>query len=161
MVVKHCCYGECRSDSRHSHLESMKGVFFINVPKPKREPEKCARWVQACSRENFTVQDVKKDVYICSLHFVGRHGPTKNHPDPIPATYNTKQVIAFFGLITIHYIDSRSLFSKDCYCKFLRFLHSTYLKYSLSFFHDLILWHTLQIWIRWFCVLIILAYVYN
>ena len=93
MVVKHCCFGECKSDSRHAHWESMKGVFFINIPKPKTQPEKCATSVQACCRKDFTVKDVKKYVYICSLHFVGGKGPTVDHPDPIPATYNAEQVI--------------------------------------------------------------------
>ena len=69
MIVK-CYFGECRSDSRHSDWESMKGVFFSYVPKPKTQPEKCAKWVQAYSRKDLRVHDVKKDAYICTLHFV-------------------------------------------------------------------------------------------
>jgi len=70
----------------------MKGVNFIPFPKPKKSEEKCKRWIAACGRENFTVDNVKKWTYICSKHFVGGNGPTEEHPDPIPATYTPVQV---------------------------------------------------------------------
>ena len=28
------------------------------------------------------MEQIKKDTYICSLHFVGQEGPTEEHPDP-------------------------------------------------------------------------------
>ncbi|XP_077861701.1 uncharacterized protein LOC144342472 [Saccoglossus kowalevskii] len=55
--------------------------------KPKRQPEKCDRWISACSRgDDFGRHRIKQDTYVCSLHFVGGNGPTEEHPDPIPAT---------------------------------------------------------------------------
>ncbi|XP_041858672.1 uncharacterized protein LOC121650918 [Melanotaenia boesemani] len=92
VTTKHCCFGVCRSDSRYSDREHMKGVFFIPFPKPGREPEKCQRWVRACKREGFTEKNVTKDTYICSLHFLGGKGPTIDDPDPIPATTTSGQV---------------------------------------------------------------------
>ncbi|KAM9773113.1 lethal(3)malignant brain tumor-like protein 2 isoform 2-T2 [Syngnathus typhle] len=86
VTTKHCCFGFCRSDSRYAHRDHMRGVFFISFPKPRRNKEKCIRWVEACKRQGFTVENVSKHTYICSLHFVGRNGPTSENPDPIPAT---------------------------------------------------------------------------
>ncbi|VDI15694.1 Hypothetical predicted protein [Mytilus galloprovincialis] len=85
-ATKHCCYGTCNSDSRYTHKDYMEGVEFIRFPKPWRDREKCTRWINACRREGFTTERVKKDTYICSKHFVGEKGPTDADPDPIPAT---------------------------------------------------------------------------
>ncbi|XP_006818134.1 uncharacterized protein LOC100371622 [Saccoglossus kowalevskii] len=92
VATRHCCYGLCRSDSRYGYRESMKGVYFIPFPKPHLGMEKSLRWVRACRRENFTVSNITKDTYICSLHFIGGEGPTAEHPDPIPATATSTQV---------------------------------------------------------------------
>ena len=85
VTTKHCCYGDCKSDSRK--LDNNSGIFFIGFgngfPKPNKEPEKCKRWIQMCGRKYFTIHDVKKDTYICSLHFIGGKGPTDEHPDPV------------------------------------------------------------------------------
>ena len=70
----------------------MEGVFFIRFPQFKREPDKCSRWANACRRENFNAMSVKKDTYICSLHFKGGKGPTEDFPDPIPATATKYEV---------------------------------------------------------------------
>ncbi|KAK3107264.1 hypothetical protein FSP39_010620 [Pinctada imbricata] len=85
-ATKHCCHGTCNSDSRYADRPEMKDVFFIRFPQNHREPEKCARWALACSRQNFTAESIKKDTYMCCRHFVGGKGPTHDHPDPIPAT---------------------------------------------------------------------------
>ncbi|KAM4574074.1 uncharacterized protein V3H82_008823 [Fundulus diaphanus] len=85
VTTKHCCYGVCRSDTRYGHRDHMKGVFFIPFPKPRSLAQKCQRWIRACNREDFTAQNVTKDTYICSLHFVGGKGPTAEFPDPITA----------------------------------------------------------------------------
>ena len=100
MVVKHCCYGKCKSDNRDYNSKdpirrsSMKGVFFIPFPKPRSQPEKCARWIRACAQpqEDFNESLVTKDTYICCKHFVGGKGATSSHPDPIPARYCKEQV---------------------------------------------------------------------
>jgi hypothetical protein len=77
---------------RYSDREHMKGVFWIPFPKPKRNLEKCQRWIRACGRELFSVEKVTRWMYICSKHFVGGQGPTEQRPDPIPATYTPFQV---------------------------------------------------------------------
>ena len=47
---------------------------FSYVPKPNTQPEKCAKWVQAYSRKDFRVQDVKKDYTsaLCILYDLGQ-----------------------------------------------------------------------------------------
>ena len=91
-ATKHCCYGVCNSDSRYADRSHMENIQWIPFPKPKRQQEKCMRWVRACGREDFSVEKVRKWTYICSKHFVGGNGPTEKHPDPIPATYTPQQV---------------------------------------------------------------------
>jgi hypothetical protein len=110
---KHCCYGVCNSDSRYMDREHMHGVFFIPFPKPKSNENKCKRWIAACGREHFTVDNIKKWTYICSKHFVGGKGPTENHPDPVPATYTPAQV-----LFSLFYIKIPNLL-KHVYTSFL------------------------------------------
>lgn len=86
MPVKHCCYGDCNSDSRYIGQKSyMDGVKFIPFPKPKTQLQKCQRWVRLCERKYFTVESIRKETYICWKHFVGGNGPTDSHPDPLPA----------------------------------------------------------------------------
>ena len=89
---KHCCYGTCISDSRYGHRPEMEEVFFIPFPKPKSKPERCTRWIRACSREGFGEDKINKYTYICSKHFVGGSGPTEADPDPIPATSSISKV---------------------------------------------------------------------
>ena len=84
VTTKHCCWGNCKSDFS---FDDKKDIFFIGFgngfPKPHVDREKCLRWVQRCGRKHFTINNVNKDTYICSLHFVGGKGPTAEHPDPI------------------------------------------------------------------------------
>ena len=52
----------------------------------KQKTEKAKRWLYACGRKDFThISDIKKDIYICSLHFVGENEPTDENPDLIKA----------------------------------------------------------------------------
>ena len=51
----------------------------------KEKTLKCQRWVIACGRKGFTTNNVKKDTYICSIHFEGGKGPTMKYPNPIKA----------------------------------------------------------------------------
>ena len=99
VTTKHCCYGTCRSDSRYQEREHMNGVFFIRFPTMCRQPEKARRWVRACGRRDFTVECLKKDTYMCSLHFPGEKGPTPLNPDPIPATATPEQVFINHGCV--------------------------------------------------------------
>ena len=64
-ATRHCCYGICNNDSRYSYRDDMKDVFWIPFPKPKRNLEKCQKWVRSCGREKFTVERVTRWTYIC------------------------------------------------------------------------------------------------
>ena len=62
----HCCWGECRSDSRYPQ----EGVTFISFPKPKTFPDKAKRWAFLCGRgKEFTVDKITRNTKICSKHF--------------------------------------------------------------------------------------------
>ena len=51
-----------------------------------KKTEKAKRWLHACGKKDFDrIEQIKKDTYICSLHFVGHEGPSEEHPDPIKA----------------------------------------------------------------------------
>ena len=90
--TKYCAWGKCKSDSRRQDEDDMRGVFFIPFVKPHIDMEKCKRWVNACRRVKFTINNVRKWTYICSKHFVGGAGPTIDHPDPVAATMSEQQV---------------------------------------------------------------------
>ena len=48
--------------------------------------EKAKRWLHACRRKDFNrIEQIKKDTFIYSLHFVGQKWPTEEHPDPVKA----------------------------------------------------------------------------
>jgi hypothetical protein len=102
--VKHCCYGTCNSDTRHTHRGDMKDVYFIPFPKPITQREKCERWIKACGRptEDFNVQKIKRCTYICSKHFHGGKGPTELHPDPIPALLHNDDEVSHTFVYVLH-----------------------------------------------------------
>lgn len=81
-------------DSRYAAVRpEMDCVFFIiPFPKPKTQREKCERWVRLCGRKYFGVDNVNKDKYMCSKHFVGGNGPSIDHPDPLPASATDYEV---------------------------------------------------------------------
>ena len=88
-ATKHCSWGICLSDSRYTD-KLPPATFFIRFPKPgkvkesmtdwekKKEMEKtlkAKKWLHACGREAFSrTKHIKKDTYMCSLHFVGGKG---------------------------------------------------------------------------------------
>ena len=97
VASKHCAWGTCKNDSRYPQLwtKNKKGdpISFFRFPAPKRSPEKRNRWIKSCHRgDGF---ECKKDHYICSLHFVGENGPTKEYPDPISAITSEENVSCF------------------------------------------------------------------
>ena len=78
---KHCCWGICKLDSRY-HEKRLQGTAFIRFPRPgkikkihetrqknqdKAKTEKAKSWQRAFDR----VEQITKDTYIYSLHFVG------------------------------------------------------------------------------------------
>lgn len=83
MRKKLCVYKTCSSDSRYSAKDHMKGIFFITFPKPKTNRLKCESWLKWLGRTDYPISRVSGDTYLCSKHFVGGKGPTKEFPDPI------------------------------------------------------------------------------
>ncbi|XP_044740315.1 uncharacterized protein LOC123301570 isoform X2 [Chrysoperla carnea] len=103
-TTKRCCYGVCKSDTRYKSFQTNR-FYFINFPKPCLEYRKkiiksssklhikacakcakCELWVKKCGRSDRgfrSIDDVTKDTYICSLHFLGESGPTEQNPDPL------------------------------------------------------------------------------
>lgn len=84
-----CAYLKCKSDSRYRHKEYMKGVEFMLFPKPHENLTLCKIWVNACGRGNFCVNNVTLNTYMCTKHFVGGRGPTRENPHPIPFKVST------------------------------------------------------------------------
>ena len=68
--------------------------MVFNVPKIMEKFNSLK--IKACGRpaEVFNVQKIKRCTYICSKHFVGGHGPTIDHPDPIPALLHTDEQVS-------------------------------------------------------------------
>ena len=74
--TKHCCWGECKRDSRyadkwtksHKELEESGKKVFIPIPKPSRDMAKCKRWLEDCLREFVTEKNItlNKHLYLCS-----------------------------------------------------------------------------------------------
>uniref|UniRef100_A0A8C4QH14 Uncharacterized protein n=1 Tax=Eptatretus burgeri TaxID=7764 RepID=A0A8C4QH14_EPTBU len=82
---KQCSYGTCSNDTRHAHKPHMQGVWFLPFPKPTNKPKECDRWIRACGRPAaFDRSRITKSTYVCSKHFVGGNGPTRDYPDPVP-----------------------------------------------------------------------------
>lgn len=65
---------------------------FIPFPKPSQGIDKCQRWINACSRETFSVKNINRNTYICALHWPGEKGPNKEHPDPLKANLSQREV---------------------------------------------------------------------
>ena len=68
-MVKRCQWGTCNSDTRYpERLEG--GITFIPFPKPKRNFEKCKRWIKACGRPhdqlNETLIDGNYHMFVCT-----------------------------------------------------------------------------------------------
>ncbi|XP_044182902.1 uncharacterized protein LOC122963498 isoform X1 [Acropora millepora] len=99
VATRHCCWGKCNNDSRYPERlpDSLKEMqkncqkAFIPFPKPKHDLELCQRWVNACSRQNFSVKNVNYNTYICAVHWPGGKGPTKEFPDPFKANLSEKE----------------------------------------------------------------------
>ena len=66
---------------------------FIPFPKPSQRKEKCQHWINACSCEKFTLEDITRNTYICALHWPGEKGPMPEHPDPLKANLTPKQIV--------------------------------------------------------------------
>ncbi|RWS30279.1 uncharacterized protein B4U80_10156 [Leptotrombidium deliense] len=112
MVLKRCAYGSCANDSSFTNKEKMKGVVFIRFPNAKLNEAKCKRWVDACNRQDFSVNDVNEDTYICSKHFVGGNGPTLLNPDPVSSAV----VVSVTSQKLVDKTGKRSTVEKNARC---------------------------------------------
>ena len=93
-----CCCGLCTSDNRYPN-KLPPGTCFLRFAKPgtvkgnmtewgkrqqKSKTEIAKRWIHAsCGRKHFTLKQITKYSYICSLHFID---PIEENPDPLIAT---------------------------------------------------------------------------
>ena len=50
-------------------LQESGQKVFIPFVKPWHDLERCKKWVNACSRKNFTTESITKNSYICALHW--------------------------------------------------------------------------------------------
>ena len=82
VATKHCCWGECKSDSRFPHLlhpalkkRLQEGKpIFLPFPKKSQGLERCLRWVNACGRgKDFTV-DKSNKIHLYMLLALVRRG---------------------------------------------------------------------------------------
>ena len=97
--TKHCCWGECKTDSRYLEKcpKSLKEVeksgrdILIPLRKPSQDIEKCRRWIVACSRQFFTENNIIRNTYICALHWLGEKAPTEEFPNPLKANFSPAQ----------------------------------------------------------------------
>ena len=84
-ATKHCSWGTCKSDSECKH-KLPEGTGFARFAKPgklkdgltdwaenreRKKVKKAKRWLHAFGSKGFCeLNQIKKDTYICILHFV-------------------------------------------------------------------------------------------
>lgn len=94
VTTKRCAYGTCKNDSRYPQRweRNSRGdsIQFYHFPGEKRQKERRQQWIVACHRGDSFV--CTKDSYVCSLHFVGEQGPTKEYPNPVSAISSREKV---------------------------------------------------------------------
>jgi len=61
---------------------NLSQVVMVSHPKPLKDPMKCMRWLKNMEREDMDASCIKKNTYICGLHWVGGKGPSVEFPDP-------------------------------------------------------------------------------
>ena len=75
-------------------------VKVFHFPCAVRQNVRRRRWITARHRGDSFVCTM--DSYICSIHFVGGNGSTKEYPDPISAVASNKKVsLSVFPFITL------------------------------------------------------------
>ena len=88
-MPKHCVFSDCKSDSRfHPWL---KFAAFVKPTKPENI-ERAKRWIHLLEREDFCIEKINKDTYICEKHFPEekKNLDWKTNPNltPFPADIN-------------------------------------------------------------------------
>ena len=87
-------------------IPMMIQLIFFHFPGAVRQNERRQRWITACHRGDSFV--CTKDSYICSIHFVGGNGPTKQYPDPISAVASKEKVrlsVLPFTTLFVNYLS--------------------------------------------------------
>jgi hypothetical protein len=82
-MVKHCCYGTCKSDTRKD-----ASIKFIAFPKAKVNLKRAKRWIHLCGRVDFSLEKITPYTYICVNHFpkdVDLNPQTNLDLEPFPA----------------------------------------------------------------------------
>jgi hypothetical protein len=82
-MVKHCCYGTCKSDTRND-----ASIKFIAFPKAKVDLKRAKRWIHLCGRADFSLDKITPYTYICVNHFpkgVDLNLQTNLDLEPFPA----------------------------------------------------------------------------
>lgn len=100
MGKKRCVYSLCTNSV--SSKDCDKSVRYFPFPRPKKDIDKCKRWVSACGRYDNLLEISKLNRYthyLCSDHFPSSHGPTVEHPDPLPFKESAGSVLVSFILI--------------------------------------------------------------
>ena len=101
VTTKRCAFGTCKNDSRYPELRNKNSngdpVKVFHFPGAVRQNARRQKCIQACHPGDSFV--CMKDSYICSLHFVGGNGPTKEEPDPISAIASNER--AFITLFVV------------------------------------------------------------
>ena len=113
VLTETCAFGTCKNDSRY--YESWKRnpngdpMKVFHFPGAVRQSARRRKRIQACHRGDSFV--LTEDSYICSLHFVGGNGPTKEDPAPISAVASKERVSLFnFAFITPFVVCSNILY---------------------------------------------------
>ena len=81
-MVKRCAWETSNTDSRYP--KRLVNVKFHRFPSVTKEKERREIWICACRLGDVFIRT--KESYVCSLHFVGKKGPTEEHNNQIPAT---------------------------------------------------------------------------
>jgi len=81
MVNKHCCFKDCKSDSRRSLYDD---VTWVPIVKPSKDPERASKWIEASGRDDLKDRSHLRHFYVCSKHFIA-DPKIYPHLDPLPA----------------------------------------------------------------------------
>ena len=66
--------------------------IFIPFPKPSQGTAVNAG-LNACCREDFSINKITRNTNICALHWPGQRGPTDEFPDPLKANFTAQEVL--------------------------------------------------------------------
>ena len=116
--------------------------------KPNKDARKCKIWVENCGRKYFTIGNVKKDTYICSVHFVCGKDSTEEHLDPIKYGIQVVFLVRgthmpviplFFFICHYHFLvvlQTDAIVCNDCLCEKLSCDHFCWIKVLVFQFCD-------------------------